>query len=199
MLCGDVKPVSGTMEVKGAARRFASVSEAVDAGIALMPEDRKAEGLFMDYSIDWNIPSMSFKRLARFGIVSQKRVDALTDKYVAALKIKTPSTRQIVRLLSGGNQQKVVVARALAAESDILIFDEPTRGIDVGAKQEIYKLMNQLAEDGNAIIMITSDMEELLGMSDRIVVLYEGRKTGELEKNEFSQDRVLELASGIAS
>jgi ABC-type sugar transport system ATPase subunit len=199
MLCGDVKPKSGSISAKGAVRHFASVSEAVAAGIALIPEDRKAEGLFMDYSIDWNVPSMSFKRLSRFGIVSQKKVDELTDKYVRALSIKTPSTRQIARLLSGGNQQKVVVARALAAEAEILIFDEPTRGIDVRSKQEIYKLMNDLAQRGNAIIMITSDMEELLGMSDRIAVMYEERKTGELEKAEFSQDKVLELASGLDS
>jgi len=139
---------------------------------------------------------MSFKRLSRFGIVSRRDQDALTEEYVSALKIKTPSVQQKVRNLSGGNQQKVVVARALAAQADILIFDEPTRGIDVGAKQEIYRIMTELAEAGKAILMISSEMEELLGMADRIVVLCEGRKTGELTRNEFSQDRVLELASG---
>ena len=150
----------------------------------------------MDYSIGWNVPSMSFKRLSKYGVVNMTDQEALTDHYVDALRIKTPSTEQKARNLSGGNQQKVVVARALAANADILIFDEPTRGIDVGAKQEIYKIMNELAEEGKAIIMISSDMEEILGMSDRIAVLYEGRKTGELTKEEFSQSRVLELASG---
>ncbi|MDR1801844.1 MAG: sugar ABC transporter ATP-binding protein [Lachnospiraceae bacterium] len=196
MLCGDVRPLSGNIYVKGTKKNFKTVSDALDSGIGLIPEDRKGEGLFMDYSVDWNIPSMCFKRLAKWGIVKQKDAEALTDEYVKALRIKTPSTRQVVRLLSGGNQQKVVVARALAYRADILIFDEPTRGIDVGTKQEIYKLMDALASDGKAIIMITSDMEELLGMSDRIIVLYEGRKTGELLRSEFNQDAVLSYASG---
>lgn len=196
MICGDVRPTSGEIWVKGKIQNFSAVSDAVKAGIALIPEDRKIEGLFMDYSIGWNVPSMSFKRLSKHGIVNMADQQALTDHYVDALRIKTPSTEQKARNLSGGNQQKVVVARALAANADILIFDEPTRGIDVGAKQEIYKIMNELAEEGKAIIMISSDMEEILGMSDRIAVLYEGRKTGELTKEEFSQSRVLELASG---
>ena len=196
MICGDVRPTSGEIWVKGKIQSFSAVSDAVKAGIALIPEDRKIEGLFMDYSIGWNVPSMSFKRLSKYGIVNMADQQALTDHYVEALRIKTPSTEQKARNLSGGNQQKVVVARALAANADILIFDEPTRGIDVGAKQEIYKIMNELAEEGKAIIMISSDMEEILGMSDRIAVLYEGRKTGELIREEFSQSRVLELASG---
>ncbi len=197
MICGDVPPTGGEIIVKGKPEKFSSVADAVKVGIALIPEDRKVEGLFMDYSIGWNVPSMSFKRLSnKLGVVSMKDQEALTDHYVAALKIKTPSTEQKARNLSGGNQQKVVVARALAAQADVLIFDEPTRGIDVGAKQEIYKIMNELAEEGKAIIMISSDMEEILGMADRIAVLYEGRKTGELTKAEFSQSRVLELASG---
>lgn len=196
MICGDVRPTSGEIWVKGKIQNFSAVSDAVKAGIALIPEDRKIEGLFMDYSIGWNVPSMSFKRLSKYCIVNMADQQALTDHYVDALRIKTPSTEQKARNLSGGNQQKVVVARALAANADILIFDEPTRGIDVGAKQEIYKIMNELAEEGKAIIMISSDMEEILGMSDRIAVLYEGRKTGELTREEFSQSRVLELASG---
>ncbi len=109
--------------------------------------------------------------------------------------IKTPSLDQKVMNLSGGNQQKVVLAKTLATNSDIIIFDEPTRGIDVGAKQEIYNLMTSLADEGKAIIMISSDMEELIGMSDRIYVLSEGHLSGELQKDEFSQTRILELAS----
>lgn len=198
MICGDVRPTGGRILVKGKEKHFASVADAVASGIALIPEDRKGEGLFMDYSIGWNIPAMSFKRLSRHGVVSRKAQQELTEQYVQTLLIKTPSTEQKARNLSGGNQQKVVAARALAANAEILIFDEPTRGIDVGAKQEIYKIMNELAEEGRAIIMISSDMEEILGMSDRIVVLYEGHKTGELTKEQFSQSRVLELASGYA-
>ena len=121
---------------------------------------------------------------------------AVAEKYRDLLKIKTPSLGQQVKNLSGGNQQKVVLAKSLAAESKILIFDEPTRGIDVGAKQEIYNLMCALANDGIAIIMISSDMEELLGMSDRVIVLCEGRFAGEVPRGEFSQNYILDLASG---
>lgn len=113
-----------------------------------------------------------------------------------ALNIKTPSMKQKAKNLSGGNQQKVVLAKWLGANCEYLIFDEPTRGIDVGAKQEIYKLLNRLAEEGKCILMISSEMEELIGVSDRIIVLCEGRKTGELTKGEFSQERILSLASG---
>ena len=140
---------------------------------------------------------MSLRRISKLGIVNFKEADRLTGTYVETLAIKTPSVKQEVKNLSGGNQQKVVVAKVLAADNDILIFDEPTRGIDVGAKQEIYKLMNRLVEEGKSILMISSEMEELLGMSDRIIVLHEGKVSGELLKDAFSQDRILELASGI--
>lgn len=197
MLCGDVKPDSGQILIHGKNLKAASAADGVKAGIGLVPEDRKLEGVFLNYTIEWNIPIMSLKQISRFGFMNFKELDRLTNTYVDTLAIKTPSVKQEVRNLSGGNQQKVVVAKVLAAENEILIFDEPTRGIDVGAKQEIYKLMNALVEQGKSILMISSEMEELLGMSDRIVVLHEGRVTGELQKNEFSQDKVLELASGI--
>jgi ribose transport system ATP-binding protein len=119
------------------------------------------------------------------------------QKYKELLKIKTSGLEQEAKGLSGGNQQKVVIAKSLAASPDILIFDEPTRGIDIGARYEIYLLMKELAEQGKSILMVSSDMEELLGMSERLVVLHEGKKTGELTRDEFSQERVLSLASGI--
>ena len=197
MLCGDVKPDSGQILIHGKELKAASAADGVKAGIGLVPEDRKLEGVFLNYTIEWNIPVMSLKRVSKFGFMNFRELDRLTKTYVDTLAIKTPSVKQEVRNLSGGNQQKVVVAKVLAAENEILIFDEPTRGIDVGAKQEIYKLMNSLVEQGKSILMISSEMEELLGMSDRIVVLHEGRVTGELQKDEFSQDKVLELASGI--
>lgn len=197
MLCGDVKPESGEIIVKGAVMNASSVADAVDRGIGLIPEDRKQEGAFLEYSIEWNIPVMSLRRNSRRGLMNFKALDSLVQKYTKTLDIKTPTVKQLVRNLSGGNQQKVVVAKVLAAENDILIFDEPTRGIDVGAKQEIYKLMNRLVEEGNSILMISSEMEEMLGMSDRIIVLHEGRVSGEIEKDDFSQEKVLELASGI--
>ncbi len=120
----------------------------------------------------------------------------LAEKYRELLDIRTPSLRQLVLNLSGGNQQKVVVAKMLAIEPNILIFDEPTRGIDVGARYEIYSIMVDLTKQGRSILMVSSDMEELLGMSDRIVVLHEGKQTGILERNDFSQEKVLLLASG---
>lgn len=122
---------------------------------------------------------------------------ALAEKYRGELRIKVPGVKQMVVNLSGGNQQKVALAKALAADPDIIIFDEPTKCIDVGAKQEIYQLMNDLVESGKAIIMVSSDMEEILGMSDRIIVLHEGLVSGELMRGEFSQERVLQLASGV--
>lgn len=197
MLFGDVRPTSGEIVVKGKTVHFRDTSDAIDAGIGLIPEDRKREGAFLEYSIQWNIPSMSLRRISKATVVDQKEADRLADEYVEKLSIKTPTVKQLVKNLSGGNQQKVVVAKVLAAQTEILIFDEPTRGIDVGAKQEIYHLMNNLVEQGMSIIMISSEMEELLGMSDRVMVLYEGRITGELSKDEFSQSRVLELASGL--
>lgn len=197
MLCGDVKPDSGRIIIKGKEMKASSAADGVERGIGLVPEDRKLEGVFLEYTIEWNIPVMSLKKISRLGIVNCKEADRLTKHYVETLAIKTPTVKQEVRNLSGGNQQKVVVAKVLAANNDILIFDEPTRGIDVGAKQEIYKLMTRLVQEGKSILMISSEMEELLGMSDRIVVLHEGRVSGELAKEEFSQDRVLELASGM--
>lgn len=197
MLCGDVKPESGSIVVKGKRMKAASAADGVALGIGLVPEDRKLEGVFLEYTIEWNIPIMSMRKISRLGVIDFKKADQMTSHYVDTLAIKTPTVKQEVKNLSGGNQQKVVVAKVLAAENDILIFDEPTRGIDIGAKQEIYKLMNRLVEEGRSILMISSEMEELLGMSDRIVVLHEGRVSGELSKDKFSQDKVLELASGI--
>lgn len=197
MLCGDVKPVKGQIIIRGKEMKAASAADGVAAGIGLVPEDRKLEGVFLDYTIEWNIPIMSMKKISRCGVIHFGEMDRLVKHYVDTLSIKTPSVKQEVKNLSGGNQQKVVVAKVLAADNDILIFDEPTRGIDVGAKQEIYKLMNRLAEEGKSIIMISSEMEELLGMSDRILVLHEGKISGEISKDKYSQDKVLELASGI--
>ena len=197
MICGDVKPDSGEIRVKGKAMHASSVADVVDHGVGLIPEDRKQEGAFLQYSIEWNIPVMSLRQNSTYGLLHFKMLDELVQTYTHTLDIKTPTVKQTVSNLSGGNQQKVVVAKVLAAQNDILIFDEPTRGIDVGAKQEIYKLMNSLVENGKSILMISSEMEEMLGMSDRIVVLHEGRVSGELSKNEFSQESVLELASGI--
>lgn len=195
MLFGAAQIQSGDMYLHGKKVVFKTPYDAISAGIGLVPEDRKTEGLFLEKEIRWNVSIMSIKALSTFGYVNEAKEKLLSQEYVDLLSIKTPSDLQVAYNLSGGNQQKVVLAKTLAADTEIIIFDEPTKGIDVGAKHEMYKLMNQLAGKGVAIIMVSSDMEELLGMSDRIIVLSEGHLTGELSKEEFSQTRVLELAS----
>lgn len=197
LLFGEAKIISGELWIKDKKVRIKNSTHAIEHGVGLIPEDRKREGVFLEFPIDWNITLMGIKKFSKLTIMDKKKIDNISSYYRDALKIKTPTLKQLVKNLSGGNQQKVVMAKVLATEADILILDEPTRGIDVGAKQEIYKLMNELVQEGMTILMISSEMEELIGMSDRIVVLHEGRKTGELTKNEFNQQTILELSSGI--
>jgi ABC-type sugar transport system ATPase subunit len=196
VLIGAVPAERGEILVHGKRVRIKSPTDAQNHRIGLLTEDRKTLGLFLEMSVKWNICFPIVRKLSRYTVVSTRKEDETAEAYVNRLDVKTPSLLQEVKNLSGGNQQKVILAKALAAESDILIFDEPTRGIDVGAKQEIYKLMCDLANNGIAILMISSDMEELLGMSDRIVVLCEGRMAGEVQKEQFSQEYILDLASG---
>lgn len=172
-----------------------SPKDAIKNSIGLIPEDRKQKGAFLGKSIKWNISINVIKKISKKGVVDTKKEKSLAEKYQEKFQIKSPSLEQTVGNLSGGNQQKVVIARTMAAESQVIIFDEPTRGIDVGAKHEIYKLMNELAESGHGIIIVSSEMPELLGMSDRVVVISEGKQTGMLKKNEFDQKRILDLAS----
>ncbi len=196
LLFGAVPIEGGEIWVEGKPVQIRSPEDAIQQGIGLLTEDRKGQGLFLEMSVGWNISFPIIRRLSRRGVVDTKAEAEIAETYRQRINIKTPSLLQRVINLSGGNQQKVVLAKSLAAKSNILIFDEPTRGIDVGAKQEIYNLMCDLANSGIAILMISSDMEELLGMSDRIIVLCEGRLAGEVKKADFSQDRILDLASG---
>jgi len=196
LLFGAVPIESGEIWVDGKPVQIHSPLDAIQQGIGLLTEDRKGKGLFLEMAVGWNISFPIIRRLSKHGIVDTKTEKEIAKTYKERINIKTPSLEQQVINLSGGNQQKVVLAKTLAAESDILIFDEPTRGIDVGAKQEIYHLMRELANHGNAILMISSDMEELLGMSDRIIVLSEGKLAGEVQKEQFSQNYILDLASG---
>jgi len=189
---------TGTVSISGKAVRVQSPKGAIDLGIGLMPEDRKQHGLLLKLSVSDNIAFSSLRSMARHGFIHKKQESAVIDARIADLQIKTPSSAQLVRNLSGGNQQKVVLAKWLTTKCKLLIFDEPTRGIDVGAKQEIHKLMRKLCEEGMAIIMISSDMPELLGMSDRIIVMHEGKVTGELSREDATQERMLDLASGNA-
>jgi len=196
LLFGAAPIESGEIWVDGQAVKIRSSLDAIQHGMGLLTEDRKGKGLFLEMGVGWNISFPIVRKLSKFGVVDTKKEKGITEHYKQRIDIKTPSLEQRVINLSGGNQQKVVLAKSLAAESDILIFDEPTRGIDVGAKQEIYRLMCELADNGHAILMISSDMEELLGMSDRIIVLSEGRLAGEVKQAQFSQDYILDLASG---
>lgn len=196
VIFGDVKKESGTLEIKGKEYTFSQPYQAIEKGIGLLPEDRKQRGLLLDKSILANISMASLKKFCKFGVIDKKEENKEVSDYIKQLGIKTPSEKQEAQFLSGGNQQKVIVAKWLATDSDVLIFDEPTRGIDVGAKFEIYKLMHSLVEKGKSIIMVSSDFEELTGMSDRIIVLAEGQFAGQLNYDEFDRSKMLDLASG---
>ena len=149
----------------------------------------------LEFAIDWNIALSHLPEISKAFVVDDKIVASQADEYIDKLKIKTPHRKQLVRNLSGGNQQKVVLARTLVNDSKLIIFDEPTRGIDVGARSEIYNLMNDLAKQGKAILMISSDMEELIGMSDRIYALADGKISGELSRKDFTQVAILNMMS----
>lgn len=195
LVCGITGKTGGTITYKGKELKVKNPKDAIEQGIALAPEDRKKQGLMLHMSVGENIYFPSLLQISKHDVIDYTKAKNIVGEYIKALAIKTPSDRQICKNLSGGNQQKVVIAKWLAKNPDVIILDEPTRGIDVGAKQEIYGIMNELIQAGKSIIMISSDMEELLGMSDRIVVFCEGRVTGELSKEEFCQEAVMSLAS----
>lgn len=187
---------SGIILLNGQSIHPTHPSDAVKLGIGLIPEDRKQQGLLLNLPIFTNISMATMGDISHFTVLNSRKEKEKVNHLADTVTVKTPSIAQLVRNLSGGNQQKVVLAKWLAANCKVLIFDEPTRGIDVGARHEIYKLMNELCRQGIAIVMISSDMEEILGMSDRILVLCEGRQAGILEREEFSQETILSLASG---
>ncbi|OQB35116.1 MAG: Ribose import ATP-binding protein RbsA [Candidatus Hydrogenedentes bacterium ADurb.Bin179] len=173
-----------------------SPQDAIARGIGLLTEDRKGQGLVLGMSVRDNTTMANLSALVNLLFINHKRERAITEKYISELQIKTPSTEQMVQNLSGGNQQKVVLAKWLYTQSRVLIFDEPTRGIDVGAKVEIYKLMNELARQGVCILMISSELPEILGMCDRILVMHEGKIAGELAQGEATQEGIMRLATG---
>lgn len=189
---------SGVIWMDGKEITTRSPHDAIRHGIAYLPEDRKKDGLFLELDIYDNILAGNLTQYSSKGIVNDSTCRAIVDKRIAELNVKTHSPRKIVKYLSGGNQQKVLLSRWFCKQAKLIIFDEPTRGIDVGAKSEIYQLMNKLKQAGAAIIMISSEMPEILGMSDRIAVMYEGRITGELTRAEATSEKVMALASNLA-
>lgn len=197
VIFGAAKKTGGRILFGGKEINPKTPREAIDHGIALVPEDRKRHGALLGISIKNNINMPIYKKISRASVINAKKELANAGKYKEELSIKTPTLNQLVKNLSGGNQQKVILGRWLAANSELIIFDEPTRGIDVGAKFEIYKLINRLVEEGKTILLISSEMEELMGMSDRIIILAEGQITGELIKEEFDQDSIMKLASAV--
>ena len=197
VIFGAKAKTSGQILLNGKEINPKSPREAIDLGIALVPEDRKRHGALLTNSIKNNINMPIYERISKASVIDAATEKANAEKYRKDIQIKCPSINQLVRNLSGGNQQKVILGKWLAANSQLIIFDEPTRGIDVGAKYEIYKLINDLVESGHSILMISSEMEELIGMSDRIIVLAEHQMTGELQKEEFNADTIMTLASAI--
>ncbi len=192
-----VDPVDqGRIYVDGKETTIRQPIDAIQAGIAFVTEDRKQEGLILSLSIRENLSLPNLGKLSSAGFMNKAREKQLSEATIDKLQIKTPHQEQPVGSLSGGNQQKVVIGKWLATEPKILILDEPTRGVDIGAKKEIYDLMNQLAAQGVAIIMISSELPEVLGMSDRILVMHEGRLTAEFTKAEATQENIMHAATG---
>ena len=187
----------GQIFLHGKEVHIKSAADAIKNKMALITEDRKQTGLNLIVSVKENIASVSIGKLSNHGIVNDKKINEVSEKYIKELKIKTPDGNAIVGNLSGGNQQKVVLAKWLLDEPDIIIFDEPTRGIDIGAKRDIYLLINNLAKEGKAVIVISSEMAEVMGICDRILVMAEGRINGEVQREEFSQEVIMGYASNI--
>jgi ribose transport system ATP-binding protein len=193
---GIDRPVDGSVTVDGRPLTIQSPGDAIARGIYLIPEDRKRSGLILEDDITSNISLPNLRRLARAYLLDRGREEKVATKQSARLNIRAASVSSVVGTLSGGNQQKVVLAKWLAMAPNVMLFDEPTRGIDVGAKSEIYGLIRALADAGVAVLMISSDMEEVIGVSDRILVMHEGRISGQLERDQFSEHQVMLLAVG---
>lgn len=183
----DVKIFGKDMKVK-------SPYDAIKYGLGYLTEDRKKDGLALELSVEYNINLPSLERITRLGVVDDKKACENTTKYIKDLKIKTPSMHQTAKNLSGGNQQKIIIGKWLCKQSKIIIFDEPTRGIDVGAKFEVYELMMKLAQQGIGVIMISSELPEIIGISDRVLIMREGKITGELIGSDLTEEKILSYA-----
>ncbi|GAE04460.1 ribose ABC transport system, ATP-binding protein RbsA [Paenibacillus sp. JCM 10914] len=187
---------SGEVWVRGKQVQIKKPDDALRHGIGFITEDRKDEGLILDFSVRENMALPNLFSFSERGFISGKKEKEFVDSLIKRLHIKTHSSETLARNLSGGNQQKVVIAKWIGIGPGVLILDEPTRGVDVGAKREIYQLMNELTERGVGILMVSSDLPEVLGMSDRILVVHEGRITGELDGADATQEKIMTLATG---
>ena len=184
---------SGEVYVKGRKVHYRNLREAINDGLGLIPEDRKLQGLVQIMSIKKNICMVNINKIIKGGMIQKKLEQKYAEEYSQKLHVAAPNVDVQVQNLSGGNQQKVVIAKWLMQESDILFLDEPTRGIDVGAKAEIYRLINEIVKEGKTVIMISSEMPEILGMCDRIMIMHEGRKMGELSREEANQEKIMSM------
>lgn len=192
---GEFKKTSGVVKIKGKEVDIKSIEDAISHGICYLSEDRKKEGCVLGLSVGENMSLSNIRKYENsFGRINRQKENEEIDHYIEKMKIKTPSRNQLIKNLSGGNQQKVILAKWLMLSPEVLIIDEPTRGIDVGAKKEIYELLNQLKEAGKAVIMISSDLPEVLGISDRVIVMSEGKIAGQLSRQEASQESIMKLA-----
>jgi ribose transport system ATP-binding protein len=199
-LFGIDQPVNGTIRLEGKDVRLRSARDAIRAGIALVPEDRKQQGVILEMAVRENISLAGQRQHARAGTFRNRAYEGKVSRaMIDQLRIKTPTDRQLVQFLSGGNQQKVALGKWLPLTPKVLLMDEPTRGIDIGAKQEIYRLMEELAESGVAILFVSSEMAEILGMSDRALVMHQGQITGELARNDLTEEAVMRLAVGAGN
>ena len=197
-LFGIRRASSGEIRIHGRSERVRSPREAIGHGLALVTEDRKTTGLNLLGTVEENISIAAIDRIARYGMIRKSEEHARAEDSIATLSIKTLSRDASVSSLSGGNQQKVVLAKWLMTTPEVIILDEPTRGIDVGAKRDIYLLIGELARNGKAVIVISSELIEIMGLADRIFVMAGGRITGELSRDAFSQERIMALATPMS-
>ena len=198
-LFGDYKKSSGTITLDGKELKFKNPSDAVKAGLSLVPEERRKEGVLVAETVTFNVSAACLGKYCHAGFVDDRKTAKVAEEYVKSLSIKTPSVRQKVANLSGGNQQKVVVAKWLNADADVYIFDEPTKGVDVGAKQEIFHLINEIAKQGHCVIYATCENSELLSITDRMYVMFDGQITAELETAKTSEDEIMHYATGATT
>ena len=196
LIFGAGRRTGGTLEIRGEPVNIRSPQDAIRAGLGFVTEDRKGEGLILGFPVKYNIVMVALQKIKNGLFLSREKEQAAGEEYIRKMGISTPSASKQGVYLSGGNQQKVVLSKWLFSQADIIIMDEPTRGIDVGAKRDIYELINELVAQGKSIIVISSELEEIIGICDRILVMREGHITGELPKAAFSPDRIMQYAVG---